>query len=108
MKPFKPISFEDRLAAQAEAKKAMLEKFKPKAAVRETPFVDRQAERRAELEQVRADRQAAREARKAAAAEVERGRLEAESKAREAQASARAANQKAALLAMYGTKRRSK
>ena len=108
MKPFKPISFEDRLAAQAEAKKAMLEKFKPKPAVRETPYVDSQAQKQAELERVRAERQAAREAKKAAAAELERQREEAEAKAREAQATARAANQKAALLAMYGTKKRSK
>lgn len=108
MKPFKPISFEDRLAAQAEAKKAMLEKFRPKPAVRETPFVDREAERQAELERVRAERRAARDAKKAAAEEVERQRLEAESKERETQAASRAANQRAALLAMYGTKRRSK
>ncbi|HEY9216827.1 MAG TPA: DUF6481 family protein [Phenylobacterium sp.] len=108
MKPFKPISFEDRLAAQAEAKKAMLEKFKPKPAVRETPFVDRDAEKRAELERVRAERQAARDAKKAAAAEIERQKLEAEAKEREAQVASRAASQKAALLAMYGTKRRSK
>jgi hypothetical protein len=106
MKPFKPISFEDRLAAQAEAKKAMLEKFKPKPAVRETPYIDRQAQRQAELEKVRAERQAARDAKKAAAAEVERQRLEAEAKQREAQVAAKSANQRAALLAMYGTKKR--
>lgn len=106
MKPFKPISFEDRLAAQAESKKAMLEKFKPKPAVRETPFVDREAQRQAELEKIRAERQAAREAKKAAAADAERKRAEAEAKEREAQQAAKAANQRAALLAMYGTKKR--
>jgi hypothetical protein len=106
MKPFKPVSFEDRLAAQAEAKKAMLDKFKPKAAVRETPYVDTQAQRQAELERVRAERQAAREAKKAAAAEAERRRLEAEAKEREAQQAAKTASQRAQLLAMYGTKKR--
>lgn len=106
MKSFKPISFEDRLAAQAEAKKAMLEKFKPKAAVRETPYVDTNAQRQAELDRIRAERQAARDAKKAAAAEAERVRQEAEAKEREAHAANRAANARAALLAMYGTKRR--
>ena len=106
MKSFKPISFEDRLAAQAEAKKAMLEKFKPKPAARETPYVDTAAQREAELERIRAERQAQREAKKAAAAEVERQRQEAEAKERDAQAANKAANARAALLAMYGTKRR--
>ena len=77
MKSFKPISFEDRLAAQAEAKKAMLEKFKPKPAAREKPYVDTAAQRQ-----------------------------EAEAKEREAQAANKAANARAALLAMYGTKKR--
>ncbi|MDD3838207.1 MAG: DUF6481 family protein [Phenylobacterium sp.] len=106
MKPFKPISFEDRLAAQAEAKKAMLEKFKPKPAERKTPYVDTAAQRQAELERIRAERQTAREAKRAAQAEAERQREEAAAKDREAQASLRAANARAALLAMYGAKRR--
>ena len=96
----------DRREAAEAAKKAMLEKFKPKPAVRETPYVDSNAQRQAELERIRAERQAAREAKKAAAAEAERVRQEAEAKEREAQAANRAANARAALLAMYGTKRR--
>ncbi|MET0274498.1 MAG: DUF6481 family protein [Phenylobacterium sp.] len=106
MKPFKPVSFEDRLAAQAEAKKAMLEKFKPKTAVRETPYVDSQAQKQAELDKVRAERQAARDAKKAAAAQAEQTRAESEAKERESQQAARSASQRAQLLAMYGTKKR--
>lgn len=68
-------SFADRLTAAAEAKRAMLAKFKPKAAVAAPQPVDRAALRAAELEQVRNHRAGAKAAKRQAlahAAEVAR------------------------------------
>ena len=95
----KRANFTDRLTAQAEAKKAMLAKFKPKPMVADPDFQSRENRRQAELAAVRAareaERQAAREAQIAAqqaahqtAAEIEQMELEAkraERKERKAQ-----------------------
>ena len=84
----KNATFSDRQAASLAAKKALLEKFKPKPmVVAETP-IDHEAERRRRLEEVRAQRQAEKEARlrarEEAAAAAEQARLEAEAAAERA------------------------
>lgn len=84
----KNATFSDRQAASLAAKKALLEKFKPKPmVVAETP-IDHEAERRRRLEEVRAQRQAEKEARQRAreeaAAAAEQARLEAEAAAERA------------------------
>ena len=48
-------NFTDRLEAQAAAKQALLAKFKPKPTIRAVEPVDRDAERRAEVERIRAE-----------------------------------------------------
>jgi hypothetical protein len=53
--------FADRLTAQAEAKKAMLAKFKPKPTVQAEAFESREETRQRELEAVRAARAEAKE-----------------------------------------------
>ena len=70
----KNTSLTDRLAEAAKAKQARLEMFKPKAAVADPAFDQRQAGRDAALAAVRSERDAARtvkrEASEAAAASV--------------------------------------
>ena len=53
MAGFKGTGFNDRLSSQAAAKKAMLEKFKPKPTVTDPDFANREAQRLAEIEKVR-------------------------------------------------------
>ena len=64
-------SFAARLKAAAEAKKAMLAKFKAKPAVTDPHFEERAAMRAAELEKVRQGRAAAKAAAKQALADAE-------------------------------------
>ncbi len=75
-------NFSDRQADAAEAKKALLAKFKPKPTVQAEDPVDRDARRQAELEAVRTARAAEREqqrvAREAAAAAARKAAEEAE------------------------------
>ena len=97
--------FNDRLKASAEAKKAMLAKFQPKAAAPDPDFDKREAEREAERERIRAERAAERQAKKDAAADVERQKLDAERKLREDADQARRLTQREQLMAMYGRKR---
>jgi predicted house-cleaning NTP pyrophosphatase (Maf/HAM1 superfamily) len=54
--------FSERLAAQAEARKALLEKFKPKPTVVAEVFETREQRKARELEEVRAKRAADKEA----------------------------------------------
>lgn len=72
--------FADRLTAQADAKKAMLAKFKPKPTVQAEVFESRDELRQKELEAVRAARAEAKEqarqaaeAKRAADLEMKRG-----------------------------------
>ena len=97
--------FNDRLKASAEAKKAMLAKFQPKAAAQDPEFDKRHTEREAELERVRAERAAERKAKKDAIAQAERQKHDAEKKAREDADQARRLSQREQLMAMYGRKR---
>jgi hypothetical protein len=69
MKPKNANSFADRQEAAIAAKKAMLEKFKPKPMVIDPELVDREKRLEAEREAVRLQRQAEREARRKIAAE---------------------------------------
>jgi hypothetical protein len=80
MKPSKLGSFSDRQAASAEAKKALVAKFKPKPTVVDPQFEDRRLQRELELEEVRAKRAAERQAKREESArkDAERQALEAE------------------------------
>jgi hypothetical protein len=71
MKPADPNSFSDRLKTAAEAKKALLDKFRPKPTVTDPQFAERAAMREAELGQVRADRAQAKADAKQATADAE-------------------------------------
>ena len=99
-------TFNDRLTAAAEAKKARLAKFQSKPAAPDPDFERRHAEREAELEAVRAARADERQAKKDAAAAAEAERRAADAKVREDADAARKAAQRAELMAMYGRKRR--
>ena len=63
--------FSERLAAQAEARKALLEKFKPKPTVVAEVFETREQKKARELEEVRARRAADKEAVRLAKAKAE-------------------------------------
>jgi hypothetical protein len=80
MKPQKFGSFSDRQAASAEAKKALVAKLKPKAAVADPQFEERRLLRQLELEELREKRAAER-----ALKREENARKEAEAKALEAE-----------------------
>jgi hypothetical protein len=72
----KQTSFSDRQQAAAEAKKAMLAKFKPRPAAADPNFVHREQRLAAEREAARAARELAKEeVRKAAQAKAEARRL---------------------------------
>ncbi len=70
----KNSTFSDRQAASLAAKKALLEKFKPKPTVQAEAPIDHEAERRERMEAVRAQRETERH-------ERQRAREEAEAKA---------------------------
>ena len=77
----KNSTFAERQALAAAAKKALLEKFKPKPTVQAEVLIDHEAERRARMEEIRAQREAEKlerqRAREEAAAAAEQARLEA-------------------------------
>ena len=77
MKQVHGTQFTDRLSSQAEAKKALLAKFKPKPTVAAPSLEEVKAAREAEKERVRADRAAAKEAARLAVIEAEKARQEA-------------------------------
>ena len=68
MNDTKGAKLADRLKTAAEAKQALLAKFKPKPAVADPLFAERGVEEAAELKAVRAERQAVRAVKKEAAA----------------------------------------
>jgi hypothetical protein len=80
MKPPKFGSFADRQATSAEAKKALVAKFKPKPTVIDPEIDERRLQRQLELEELRATRAAERQTKREEAArkEAERQALEAE------------------------------
>jgi hypothetical protein len=76
--------FAERQKAAAEAKKALLAKFKPKPTVQATDFISREERLAAEREATRKAREVAKEeARKAAEAKAEAERIAAEKSAEE-------------------------
>ncbi|HEY2708065.1 MAG TPA: DUF6481 family protein [Caulobacteraceae bacterium] len=80
MKPPKFGSFADRQAASAEAKKALVAKFKPKPTVVDPEFEARRLKQQVELEELRIQRALEREAKREESAkkQAERQALEAE------------------------------
>lgn len=88
----KNTGFADRLSTAAEAKKALLEKFKPKPMVTADNLEDRETRRLAELEAVRTQRaqekETARIARAVKAEETRKAKLAADLAAIEARRSA--------------------
>lgn len=90
----KNSTFSDRQAASVAAKKALLEKFKPKPMVQAEAPINHEAERLAKLEALRAERQAEKEAR-------QRAREEAEAAAEEARIEAEAAAERERLEAEH-------
>ena len=70
MKELKNTSFAERMATSQAAKKALLEKFKPKAAVTDPDFARRAELKAAELEAIRAKRAAEKEAARQAKADA--------------------------------------
>lgn len=84
MRDLKQTGFTDRLTAQQEAKKALLAKFKPKAAAPDPEF-DRLAEKRAaEKEALRLQHEAAKAEERRIKAEREEARRAAERESEEA------------------------
>jgi hypothetical protein len=72
MNKTEPAGFAERLKTAADAKKALLEKFRPKPTVTDPLFAERDAMRLAEVERVRTERaQAKAEIRQAAAETAE-------------------------------------
>ena len=71
MKDLKGSSLTDRLAAASEAKAALLAKLKPKAAVTDPLFAEREAMRAAELKAVRDARAVDKETARQAAADAQ-------------------------------------
>ena len=95
--------FNDRLAAQAEARKAQLAKFKPKPAVVATEFKSREQEKAEEREAFRLARIAAKEAELAARAALEAEALEAKRSERKERKAAVKADQRARKSSRYTT-----
>ena len=81
--------FNDRIAAAAEAKKAMLARMKPKPTVTDPNFVDRATRKALELEAIRAHRQAEKDAAKAAQEAKRLAEIEARAEAAETELEAR-------------------
>jgi hypothetical protein len=105
MKQPKFGSFADRQAASAEAKKALVAKFRPKPTVVDPEFEARRLQRELELEELRAQRSAEREAKREESAKraAERQALEAE--IAEAMELELRAKQKAARDARYAARK---
>ncbi|MDO9338249.1 MAG: DUF6481 family protein [Caulobacter sp.] len=81
--------FNDRIAAAAEAKKAMLARMKPKPTVTDPNFVDRATRKALEVEAIRAQRAAEKEAAKAVAEARRLAEIEARAEAAETELEAK-------------------
>jgi hypothetical protein len=77
MRPEKIGHFTDRLQSQSEARRALLEKFKPKPTVRPEAFETSAQKKARELEEVRAKRAVEKEEARVRAEQAEAARLEA-------------------------------
>src|ERR1700683_2036148 len=105
MKPSKLESFSDRQAASAEAKKALVAKFKPKPTVVDPQFEDRRLQRELELEEVRAKRTSEREDKRHESASKEAERRAREAEIAEAMELELRAKQKAPRDARYAARK---
>jgi Skp family chaperone for outer membrane proteins len=105
MKPSKLPNFAERQAAAADAKKALLAKFKPKPTVVDPNLDERRAARQAELEALRAKRAAERQAKREEAARKEAERRALEAEVAEAMELELRARQKAARDARYAARK---
>lgn len=91
----KKTDLEERLGRSADAKKALLERFKPKPAVAATEFVSREERKARELEAVRLARAEAKEAARLAKEQAEEQKRQEELLDEEAQLAAQRAARKA-------------
>jgi Family of unknown function (DUF6481) len=105
MKPPKLGSFAERQAHSAEAKKALVAKFKPKPTVVDPDFEERRLQRELELEELRANRSAERAAKREDAAKKESERLALEAEIAEAMELELRAKQKTARDARYAARK---
>jgi len=105
MKPPKLGSFAERQAASAEAKKALVAKLKPKAAVTDPAFEERRAQRAAELAALREARAEERRVKREEAAKREAERMALEAEIAEARELELRAKQKAARDARYAARK---
>ena len=106
MKPSKlGTSFADRQAAAAEAKKALVAKFKPKPTVVDPQFEERRLLREMELEELRAKRAAERQAKREETARKDAARRALEAEIAEANELELRAKQKAARDARYAARK---
>ena len=94
MRDLKQTAFTDRLAAQQEAKKALLARFKPKPAAPDPEFEKLAEKRAAEMEALRQQHELAKAEARREKAEKEAARLAAEQAAQEAVEAARRAARK--------------
>jgi|HubBroStandDraft_1064217.scaffolds.fasta_scaffold1264513_1 hypothetical protein len=105
MKPPKYGSFAERQTASADAKKALVAKFTPKPTVADPEFEARRAERKAEVEALRAQRVAERLVKREQSARKEAERQALEAEIAEAHELELRAKQKAARDARYAARK---
>jgi hypothetical protein len=105
MKEIKQSAFADRLQLQADAKKAMLAKFKPKPTVVADNFVDRETRKAEEREAIRLARAEAKEAAAQAKRDAELLALEEKRRAIKERKALTAAEQKARRDARYAARK---
>jgi hypothetical protein len=100
----KKAGFSDRLTTAAEAKKALLAKFKPKPTIPDPDFKSREEIRAAELETVRQARAEAKAAARQAVLDAEQAELEAKRGERKERKALTKAEQKAKRDARYAAR----
>jgi hypothetical protein len=105
MKEVKQSAFADRLQLQADAKKAMLAKFKPKPTVVADNFVDRETRKAEEREAIRVARAEAKQAAAQAKLETEQATLDEKRRAIKERKALTAAEQKARRDARYAARK---
>jgi hypothetical protein len=105
MKPSKLPNFADRQAASAEAKKALLAKFKAKPTVVDPQFEERRLQRQLELEELREQRASERKAKRAETERKDAERRALEAEIAEAMELELRAKQKAARDARYAARK---
>ena len=105
MKPPKLGSFAERQANSAEAKKALVAKFKPKPTVIDPEFEERRLQRQLELEELRATRIRERQVKREESAKKDAERRALEAEIAEAMELELRAKQKAARDARYAARK---